>query len=104
MDNNEIIANIKLSPAGTKTVYYVGFLSKDKGLSVFSGKTPEQKELTILQDLVYECYLNGFCTLTQKKISDSRYKYIATTLPKEGAFARALKNRQLHDSAHSRMP
>lgn len=91
MELNEVIARIKTEPEGTNVVYHVGFLAKDK-------MSDCGKDLALLSNAVYECYLDGFCSLTQKRVSSGKYRYIATILDEKGRTLRAKKNRSLHDT------
>lgn len=96
-DQNEIIARIKTAPEGTQIVYHRGLLAEDKGANEYDKKTYMQKGLAFFSGKVYEAYLDGFCTLVQKRLDRNVFEYIAIVSPKDGRIERSIRNRQLHD-------
>ena len=88
-DHNEILARLRLSPPRAKVMYFEGFLIDSKDRNVH-----------FMANALYELYLDGFCELSQRKVRDFHYQYIATVLPTEGRTERAIRNRSLYESAH----
>lgn len=72
----------------------------DSGSSVLRKKRESERRISDLAEAVYELYLLGHCALTQRKIGDNRYQYIATILSTEGQTERALRNKELYEAAH----
>lgn len=86
---NEIMARLRTLPVGTKVVYHEGFLINAKS-----------KEVRAMTNAIYDLYLQGFYALTQKKVCDFRYQYIATVLSPVGREAREKRNKAIYETAH----
>ena len=70
---------LKGAKEGERVVYYEGFLMRDRESFLraggFSDNFPPRIKAAIM---AWKAYMNGELTLTQKKIGDYEYQYIAT--------------------------
>lgn len=65
---------LNTSVAGSKYTYHTGFLCKDRDPEI---KFQGYKDVNEIANMAWKLYEKGLITLTQRKIADNHYQYLA---------------------------
>jgi hypothetical protein len=65
---------LNTSVSGAKYTYHTGFLCKDRDAVI---KNPGHQTVNEIANLAWKLYEKGLITLTQRKIADDHYQYLA---------------------------
>jgi hypothetical protein len=65
---------LNTSVSGAKYTYHTGFLCKDRDPEI---KFQGYKEVNEVANLAWKLYEKGVVTLTQRKLADNHYQYLA---------------------------
>jgi len=72
--STDIIARLAAQPAGSSAVYHTGFLVKDRELS---------KAVAATAALAWQLAEAGHLLLTQRRVGEGTFEYIAKVIKKE---------------------
>lgn len=87
MDAKTFAAWAKAAPAGEWTIYHIGYLAADRGMPATRNRHGVIKPATLnprvegLAQTVNSLYEQGVVALTQRRIKEDVYEYIATRRP-----------------------
>ncbi len=82
-DRIDALNDLPRLPAGTSVVYHVGLLGADRSDTGRNGKRKSKEDIKAawdvnkVADLAWELYERGSAILTQRRIGDEMFEYIA---------------------------